>query len=233
MTHPPFELVSESKFRIGERIVSGHFCDPPANGKWKYVIEANSDERHHIGQLLFVHDFSDVRPTDLPNGISIVIQGPKSDFGQVSFADIKKINDKSELTVVLNFDYVDWHLPLNLQHFVESFRDALIQQVDHANNCHIDHRDIGLSVDCSVGVDPDTNYFSAFKKVDAQVLATYRKCLSDIYKQQHVPKLEPITVSRPDEAASGARWWVRYVIVPVIGSGAVAALAAGLIALLK
>lgn len=231
MTAPAFELIDKSTFRVGDKVLSGHFCDPPLDGRYRYVTDGTSDERDRICQHLFVHDFRDVRPSDLPNGISINIQNPKSEFRQVNLVEIRKVEDQSELAIVLSFDYADWHLPLNLQYFAERYRDALLQQVDNARSCDVDQSDVGLFINCSIVVTPDINYLSAYRKADVQVLAAYRKCLADIYRQQHSTKEE--TAPAQVEDSVGAKWWFRYVIVPVIGSGTVAAIAAGLVALLK
>lgn len=224
-----FELIDNETFRVGERVVSCHFVDPPVQGKYRYLAETTSDERDRICQHLSIHDFREIHPSDLPNGISINIQSPRSDFRQIHFAEIKKVNDQSELVIVLCFDYVDWHLPINLQHFAERYRDALLSHVDRALDCHIDHSEPGLILSCSISVPPDTDYLSAYGKAVSQILATYRTSLENIYKPPSPKGAKPI---QADDSA-GAKWWFRYVIVPVLGSGAVAAIAAGLIALAK
>jgi len=229
MSAPAFELINNETFRVGERVVSCHFSDPPFDGKYRYLAECTSNERDRICQHLFVHDFRDVRPSDLPNGISIAIQYPRSDFRQINFAEIKKANDQSELTVVLSFDYLDWHLPINLLNFAERYRDALLLRVENALECHIDHSEPGLFISCSISVTPDTDYFSAYRKAVNQTLATYRKCLEEIYKE---PLAKEVKVAQANDTG-GAKWWFQYVVVPILGSGAVAAVAAGLIALLK
>lgn len=230
MTIPVFEIIDKASFRVGDKLLSGHSCDPPLDGKYRYAMEGTSNERDRIVQHLFIHDFREVRPVDLPNGVSIHISNPKSEFRQVNFAEIKKINDQSELTIILCFDYVDWHLPLNLQHFAERYSGTLLRQVDSAIRCDIDQTEVGLFINCSIVVAPETNFLSAYRKADAQILAIYRKCLADIYTQQH-PTKEIVTTQAKDN--DGSKWWFRYVIVPIIGSGTVAAIAASLMALLK
>lgn len=229
MPTPAFELIDNKTFRVGERVVGCHFMDPPFNGRYRYIADTTSDERDRIGQHLFVHDFREVRPSDLPNGISIHIQAPRSDFRQICFAEIKKVNDQSELIITLSFNYVDWHLPINLQHFAERYRSALLHHVDSALECSIEHSGPGIFVNCSISVAPDTDYLSAYEKAANQILASYRKCLEDIYKP---PSRNEAKQPQAGDTA-GAKWWFRYVIVPILGSGAVAAIAAGLIALAK
>lgn len=229
MPAPVFEIIDNSSFRVGERVVSCHFCDPPFDGKYRYIAEGTSNERDSIGQHLFVHDFRDVRPSDLPNGISVNIQFPKSEFRQINFAEIKKANDQSELIIVLCFDYADWYLPINLHNFAERYCDALLRHVEGAIESHIDQSDPGLFINCLILVTPDTDYLSAYRKAVSQILATYRKCLEDIYKQPAAKEAKPTQA----KDTSGAKWWFQYVIVPILGSGAVAAIAAGLIALVK
>lgn len=230
MAVPAFELIDNLTFRFGERVVSGHFSDPPLHGKYRYLADGTSDERNGICQQLFVHDFRDVRPVDLPNGISITLQRPRSEFCQVNFAEIKKSDDRSELVIILCFDYVDWHLPINLQNFSERYCDSLLRQVDGAIESHIDQADVGLFINCSIAVAPDVTYLAAYRKADSQILATYRKCLEDLYKKQPTTYE---TKPRQIDDSTGAKWWFRYVIVPVVGSGAVAAIAAGLMAFVK
>lgn len=231
MAAPVFELIDNSTFRFGDRVVSGHFSDPPFHGKCRYLVDGTSDERDRISQKLFVHDFIDIRPADLPNGISITLQRPRSEFRQVNFAEIKKIDDKSVLVIILCFDYVDWHLPINLQHFSERYRDSLLRQVDSAVESHIDQADFGLFVICSISVASDVTFLAAYRKADSQILAAYRKCLEDLYKTLPAKKNETKPAKTDD--SEGAKWWFRYVIVPVVGSGAVAAIAAGLMAFVK
>lgn len=229
MSTPAFELIDNQTFRIRERVVSCHFMDPPFEGKYRYLADTTSDERDRICPHLFVHDFREVHPSDLPNGISINIHSPRSDFRQIDFVGIKKVNDQSEIIIVLCFDYIDWHLPINLQHFAERYRDALLLHVDSALECHIDHSDPGLLINCSISVTPDTDYLSAYRKAVSQILVTYRKCLENIYKPS---SSKEVKLLQADDTA-GAKWWFRYVIVPILGSGAVAAIAAGLIVLVK
>lgn len=131
--------------------------------------------------------------------------------------------------VVLYFDHADWHLHINLQHFAARYRDALLRQVDNAIECHIDHSDPGMYINCAISVAPDMDYLSAYRNAVSQILATYRKCLEDIYKQPLVRKLKVAQANN----IGGAKWWFRYVIVPIWGSGAVTAVAASLIAMLK
>lgn len=211
-------------------MLSCSYCAPPFDGKYRYLADGTSDERDNVYQHLFIHDFRDTRPTDLPNGILITIINPKSEFRQVNFAKIRKVDDRSELIIVLCFDYPDWHLPVSLPLFAESYCEALNQQVEGAIQSDIEHSDIGLFISCAISVPPSTNFWSAYQKANGQILSVYRKCLADIYKRQHQPtyKAQPL-----GDESSGAKWWFRYVIVPVLGSGAVAAVAAGLVALWK
>lgn len=230
MISSTFELIDQTTYRVGGRELSCSYCEPPFKGKYRYIADGTSDERDTIGEHLFIHDFRDTRPTDLPNGISITIFKPKSEFRQVDFAKIHKFSDRSELSVVLCFDYADWHLPVSLPHFLESYREALLQQVEHVTQTFIEQSDVGFFLSCSVVVQPDEDFWSTYQQAVSQVLAIYRKCLAELYGERHQTK--PKMVTKNDEN-SGAKWWFRYVVVPVLGSGAVAAIAAGLMAFVK
>lgn len=223
MPQTTFELIDNETFRVGERVVSCHFMDPPFSGKFRYLADTTSDKRDQIVQHLFIHDFREVHPSDLPNGISISIYSPRSDFRQISSAAIKKANDQSELIISQCFDYGDWHLPINLQHFAERYRDALLHQVEAAFECQVEYSEPGLFIICSISVSPDSDYLSVYGKATSQILAIYRECVENIYKPVSRKEVKPL---RTDDTA-GAKWWFRYVIVPLLGSSAVAAIAAG------
>lgn len=231
MTTPAFEFLSEEQARIGDAIVKVYRCNPPLDGKWKFSIEATSDDRDTIVQKLRLHELRDVRPPDIPNGTAIMIQRPRTEFRELQFADIRKIDDRSEMHVTMVFDFIDWHLPISLQHFAKSYCDAMLKLVEGATSTHIAATEAGLFITCEVAVPPITNFWAAFQNIDTQVLATYRKCIADTY----IPKSEmPVQTQAPQLTdAHGARWWIRYVLVPIVGSGTFAAVIAGLMAFLN
>lgn len=231
MTTPTFEFLPEEKARIGDAIVKVCRCDPPLDGKWRYSIDATSDEMDTISQKLSVHQLRDVRPPHLPNGIVISIQRPRTEFRELQFVDIRKIDDRSEMHATMVFDFVDWHLPINLQHFAKNYCDAMLKIVEGAVATHIIPTEVGLFITCEVVVSPATNYWSAYRNIDIQVLETYRKCIADTYKPQNENPVQALPM--PGSDASGTKWWVRHVLVPIVGSGAFAAAMAGLITFLK
>ena len=231
MTSTSFEILENKRIRIGSQLLDMHLSSPPLDGKWKYIIEATSDTRDKIVQHLNMHQLGDIYPTDLPNGISISISSPKTEFRAIQFADIKKLDDQSELRVTMIFDFVDWHLPVNLQHFGENYRDAMLVEVKEALLAEITTTEFGLFITCGVRVPPKTNYLDAYRKINTQVLTTYRKCIADTYKSKDIKVINSRPLQKSD--STGLKWWVRYVLVPVIGSGAFAAVIAGLITFFK
>lgn len=231
MADAAFELIPQSKVRIEGRILSINYCDPPLEGKYRYLMDGTSDERDKICQHVFVHEFRNIFPTDLPNGFSLTIEQPRSDFRQINSVNIKKLDDLSKLVVTLYFSFSDWHLPLNLSHFAEAYCSSLRENVENETDTYVEPDNLGVYVCCGVSVSSTTSFFSAYRKAEAQILATYRTCLADVYKP--AASLKKDTKQVPSVDVSGAKWWVKYVIVPVLGSGSVAAIAAGLMALLK
>lgn len=230
MDSSTFKLVNQTTYRVGGRELSCSYCNPLFKGKFRYIADGTSDERDSVADHLFIHDFCDTHPTDLPNGISITIVSPKSEFRQVDFARIEKVEDKAELTITLGFLYADWHLPISLPHFLERYRDALLRQVGNASQANIENSEVGFFLSCAVVVQPSVDFWSAYQESTSQILSTYRKCLAELFGERQQPKAATIQKS---EGISGARWWFQYVIVPVLGSGAVAAIAAGLMAFVK
>lgn len=219
-----FELVGNTSIRIEDKQYSCHWIEKPVEGKYHFLLEGTSDKRDKLMQHLFVHDFINVFPADLPNGIQVTFCYPKYEFRNVSFAYIRKYENSSSLSITLEFIYSDWHFPLSLQHFADIFCEKLRHRIDGIIEAEIESEEsVGLFVSCKVSARPNVSFWDAYKKLEAQLLATYRSCLDET-SVRNTPILEVSAVQSQEESA--ARWWIRNVVVPLIGSGAVAAIVA-------
>lgn len=230
MTPRAFELLDDCHVRIADKTFRCHYATSQLDGKPAYSIEGTSDERNGLAQRIFIHDFRDICPTDLPNGISVIIDRPKSTFKQLNFANLTKADDRTEIELVITFYFSDWHLPINLQNFAAKYCEAMLGSIENIIEADFFVEDVSVMVTCRVSIKPTTTFLVAYRNAADQILTTYRNCLESLY----IPT--PTSGSKSPKASddsTGTKWWFRYVIVPILGSGAVAAIAAALIALLK
>lgn len=208
-----FEILEPTKFRIKDKIISARYHEQPLQGRYKYTVDCTSNERDKIVQNLNIYEFGNISPTDLPNSFILTIQEPRSEFKQLAFIEISKLNDSSELSCTVIFDYGDWHLPINLVHFSDLYASTLQNRVENFTKTAIDKSEAGIFITCWTSIPPQTNYLDAYRKLASEMLLSYRKSIEMTYQPNDMDK--KISAPLPHDN-SGFMWWLRYIIVPLI-----------------
>ncbi|WP_143599070.1 hypothetical protein [Variovorax boronicumulans] len=212
---------------VGDAQVRMHTMEPPFEGKWRYLVSGEGHEGADLDHRLAPHNLRGLRPTDVPNGLSLSIYRPKSSFHLLSSFALRKLDDESQISVNVDLAFADWHLPMNLRDFADDYRALLLKVLTNAVNVTIDQDEVGYSLTCSVKVPPSNDFFAAYGSLADEVLAAYRKALAELVRPS-----KSTHVASPTDA-HGPRWWIRYVVVPVLGSGAVAAAVTTVLAFLR
>jgi len=136
------------------------------------------------------------------------------------------------ISVTVDLNFADWHLPGNLRDFADTYRSAVLDAITGPAGVHIEQNEAGYSLECTAVVLPSTDLYDAYQALAEEVLIAYRKALAHLVKPAGTdPKGN--AAATPATDTHGPRWWIRYVLVPVQGSGAVAAAATTVLALLK
>lgn len=201
--------------------------EPPFEGKWRYLVNGDGHERAHSGHHLSPYNLRGLRPIDVPNGLSLSIYRPKSSFRLLNSFELRKLDDECQISVTVDLAFADWHLPKNLRDFVDDYRSSLSKVVTNLVNVTADQDEVGYSLTCAVKVSPLEDFFAAYTNLAEEVLVAYRQALADLVRPN--APMQPIS---PTDG-HGPRWWIRYVVVPIIGSGAVAAVVTAIVALLR
>jgi hypothetical protein len=217
---PAFNILDNKTATIGDLRLRLDQVEPPLDDKWRYILAAAGNDRHAPQlQKLETHQLRFISPADIPNGMSLSIYQPRSVFREIDFLQLQKFNDSSQLIVTVTFDFADWHLPKNLRDFIDDYCAMLKNEVDNFVNAYPDQNDVGFSIICSATVPPSENFYAAYQKLSDQILKSYRHTLATLFSKTD-NTVKSITISQPTDT-HGARWWIRYVAVPVLGSGAV------------
>lgn len=227
---PIFEILSRESVRIGPQKFRCFTHEPPLQGRWHYSIEAAGNDRNAPWTKLSPYHLNNVRPIDLPNGTSISIYQPKSNLRDLSYMMIEKIDDQSFITTTVNFNYPDWHLPVPLHQFLIEYQTIIAQDSDAVESVEISQTEYGLDVICKMRVGSQEDYHVAYDRCCAYILDTYRGALASVFNSQNK------SVVKQENSVTdmhGARWWIRYVVVPLLGSATGLALVAGIFALVK
>jgi hypothetical protein len=235
-TSLPFELLSSGRVRIGQAELKIHVDDDVAADDDRYVIEATADLKQKFGQYFPPHGLQAVRPTDLPNGLYLAIErleSGRSTFRNLHHLTLRKRGDQVTLNLYIYFEHLDWHLPESIATFAERYADALVaaSQLGASASTHI--QDTGVGVDLLLFAPPNRDIYSTYRDAADSCLLQFRSCVAQGYKTPKTNDSDPLTKTTPKtESAdsSGTKWWVRYVLVPLLGSGAFAAVIAALIA---
>jgi hypothetical protein len=228
---PPFELLVPDRVRIGDVELRAHYNADAGKGEDRYVVEATASPHKSYAQRFALHELRHLTPADLPNGFYMSVESveyAKLKFRDIHFLTLSKHDDKLRVRLTIALDHADWHLPVNLTNFAELYVDALSQSI----TAEMDRGDYGVSIVGSVIAPPDTNLFKTTSDLAETCLRKYRECIASGYSSTiGKTKVAPSPGGASDVA--GSKWWMRYVVVPLLGSGAFAAAIAGLVALLK
>nr|WP_294841133.1 hypothetical protein [uncultured Methylotenera sp.] len=215
MSNPKFEIINSKEIRIGERVLSYHQHTPPLNDNTIYSIDASANSSDTHTQKLYPYDFNGIKPTDFPNGLSISLTISQSEFSNVCFFLVSKMNDQAEISIIVDLLFKEWHLPISLSHFTEIYKSALFEVVTNISDVEIELTDVGYFVIAKTKVLTNSTIGSAYIKLSKEVLFAYRKSLASL---TNIDKPYKNLSSTPTDNI-GLRWWIRYVVVPIIGSG--------------
>lgn len=230
-TSSSFEVLSEDRVRLGAQELRAFFTPGGDAGGDRWSVEVTADSNQPYAQYLAPHELRNVRPVDLPNGFSLSIERlerARLVFSNIHFLTARKQQDKLTLSLSVLFDYADWHLPVSLSVFAEEYATSLVSSAISAS---VERWDSGININCSTVLSPQADLFDELKQLSEHCLLRYRECLSIGYAGAKKSKSEQAPSVHSD--SSGPRWWVRYVLVPLAGSGAFAAAVAALIAIFK
>jgi len=206
-----FELLSFDSVRFGKKILRCHQYEPPMEGKYSLVVEASSRATDKYSQELYVQDFAQAVASDLPNGITITIDEPLSEFRAVSGVTISKFGDTTTASVSASFAFADWHLPSNLAHFVRAVAVRLGSETSVSTEVFTEDMSVELWVRKPLASNGNVS----------QGVSVLMRSIPDAYRAEMQTLVsgsrEKVEVVR-DLAKSDARWqwWVRYVLVPVL-----------------
>ncbi len=217
-----FEVISDDSVRIRGRAFKVHHQAEPFEDGTTHTLEATTDSRNKYGQFLEVHELREISAAMLPVGFSIMIERPKSQFKDTTLAYFKNVRAGHQISQGIYFDYADWHLPINVMDFADLLKAELTEGQARLSKVHIDKADASLYMTCMLNIDTDDDLYARFKDLDASITRAYRRCIQSL--------ATPHQQVEHKSDSSGLKWWVRYVVVPLAGSGAFAALIAWLIA---
>lgn len=208
-----------TRVQIGSRELKVSFISPPMRDGTTHLVEATSDPVNEYKQKLLVTDLNGVLGGMLPSGFEIIIEGPHGRTPGLDFLSFQNLSKGRSIRFAVRIYFQDWSHRTNLLHFAEDLRARTEHSLPHCQSASVTKDEYGVSLWISIFLGDTDDCYGLFTTTDQALSALYKEALTKA-DASFVSKLA--TASNASE--SGFRWWVRYVVVPLVSGGAGAAL---------
>lgn len=208
-----------TRVQIGSRELKVSFISPPMKDGTTHLVEATSDPANEYKQKLLVTDLNGVLGGTLPSGFEIIIQSPHVRTPGLDFLSFQNLSKGRCIRFVVGIYFQHWSHRINLLHFAEDLRALAERDLPHCQAASVTKDEYGVSLWISIFLGDTDDCYDLFTTTDQALYVLYKKALTKA-DATSVNKLQ----AAPNASESGFRWWVRYVVVPLVSGGAGAAL---------
>lgn len=199
----------KKKLLIGGYEVDAWYSSELYNG-YAYLIDISPCPEENLYQHFHLMRLRGISPKELPDSCHIIFQSPKSEFKRVSFVEIKSNKGLYELEIILCIDYRDWEMKESVPSFVDRYCDTLKKSVTQTITPV--RTEYGYYVHCIFNISEVKDIYEFYSEKESEIERTYRNTLAT----------DSTEVDSHKYGDDRLHWWVRYVFVPLAGSGAIA-----------
>jgi hypothetical protein len=146
-----------------------------------------------------------------PDSLELSIYQPQLQFHPIDMIYVSKSSIAS-IRIMMSFYFSTWEMPESLGSFVERYAKAISQRPEILD-ASSEKNDVGYGVYCEIQPGWSKDIYRCIQELENTVLSLYR--------QQIVP---PTAQAKEKYGEERLHWWIRYVIVPVVCSGGIAAI---------
>ncbi len=198
------------KIKIAQQELDAHYDEQCTYG-YMYTVEASGNPSSKYMQKFFPGRLSGVNCSALQDKLDLCIYDLKTGFRHIESMWVRKREGKCHIQNSISFEYTNWDLPESLSSFIDRYASGL-KESGQITEVRADKNEYGYYVMSTVEL---TETDDICKKVDS-----LEELQESIYRKTII-KPQNIQVTKYGEERR--HWWIRYVIVPLIGSGAIAA----------
>jgi hypothetical protein len=209
------ELIGSDQIRINGRFLHLNYVDPPLEDGTVYCLTLSANPyRRHV-EHFDLQEFHSVRGRDLPAGFSMTLEDLRTTLNSNVLVTFDNLAHGPEASLALTFSYVEWHLPGNLADFLESYKRELEQPEYGVSRVTLSRSEQWFYMTPWTPIAADELCARAFGRLDEASVAAYRKALQRFVYGMQQPGTA-VTAPAPD--AKGFKWWLRFIIVPIVTS---------------
>lgn len=190
------------------------YVERDAVDAYKFSIETSGNKREKYAQTFYPISLGEETGESFPNDTELSIYNVESDFRVINTIWIKKKNGVCKISLNINVCYSNWGLHESLGYFIDRYKAALTK-TKLFEEVTSSKEEYGYYLECVSTVENDASIYRSYSKIESSLESTYRNTL--ILTQEK-------SVSSFSEGR--LHWWVRYVAVPLVGSGTIAAVIA-------
>jgi hypothetical protein len=208
----------DDRARVNSRELKLTVISPPMKDGTTHLLEVTSDPANEYQQKLFVSELKGFLGGMLPSGFELIIYRPEARTPGLDFLSFQNLTKGRRINFSVRIYFQDWSYRTNLLHFAEELRLTAEQQISNCQTVSITKDEYGVTLSCAVLLEPGDDCYDVYTSTDHALSRLYKEVVSKV-DQRFISKLE--ASSAPADA--GFRWWIRYVLVPIISGGAGAA----------
>lgn len=210
-----FEFTGPDSVRIGARTVRMSVQDIPMQDGTTHLVEATSDPRSKSEEKLCPADLAGVKAESIPRGFQVTIYQPEARATGLDVLAIDNIRHGLRMLIALRFYFSDWSRRVNLMDFAQTFRGLIEQELTACRDVRFEKDEYGVSLWISLSMKPGDDCYESYTETESAIANLHRRALAEADHRLQ-------STAAPSDA--GFRWWLRYVIVPIVSGGTLAAL---------
>lgn len=196
---------------VGE-VLDAYFSEEPPDG-YNYTIEVDGSSTRSKGsrQSFYARKLSGLSASDFPDQTDLSIEGYRSGFKYISMAWVRKKQGVAKIQYAVHMDFANWDLPESLASFLDRFCKA-IEDTGQVSDYERERSEYGYDLYITVDLKLEDDIYKRMCGIEDILESIYRR------------ELVPATAKTEKYGDDRFHWWIRYVLVPLVCSGGIAAI---------
>ena len=217
--------ISGDRIQINARELGLKLISPPMRDGTTFLVETTSNPADRLYEKLSVNELRGLLGAMLPQGLDLQIDSPESRTPGLRHVFFQNLTNGREIHIAVHIGYYkEWPHKTNLNYVADELRSVVDRQLPNCRSTYLDKGDIGVTLFCEVHLEPTDDCYEAYVSTDKALCLLLKNVISNTDRQS-ASKVET-NAPHPD---AGFRWWLRYVLVPIISGGTGAAIIGWLI----
>jgi len=210
------ERLDEKRIRIGSKEFRLGIADHPLPDGTYMGVEAAGRPYTERQQQFDLELFQGTQANQLFKGLYIGIYSPIVESKNISYIELANPYGNPTLCLSLSFEYAGWTGESNLVHLGKRLSQTFLKEIPSCTSATSKAADVAVDISLKIDIPRSEDLYEFVRAIDQKVNDEIRRATT-------LPNADGAVAGdlKPDE--HGYKWWVRYVLIPLLGSAAVVA----------